>query len=130
MRDLIAKFLGYFLTGGFAAIIDIGGFALLLTTKIAVGPAAAASFCVAILVNFQLISRFVFKQNATARRFFFYLLGALVGLVVNVGITVAGTDFLALPEIAAKIFGVGTAFLVNFALNVAVVFRKKKLPLS
>jgi putative flippase GtrA len=124
MRVLIGKLLRYFFTGGIAAIVDTGIFALLIRTHLAVMPAAAVSFCVAAIVNFLLTSRFVFKQQATPRRFMLFFFGAVIGLVVNVGVTTVGADFMALPAIVAKIYGIGTAFLLNFVINVRFVFRK------
>ena len=54
MRDVIGKFLRYAVTGGSAAIVDAGGFALLVQTGMALAPAAVTSFCVAAVVNFWL----------------------------------------------------------------------------
>lgn len=124
MKVLIGKFLRYFFTGGFAAIVDTGIFALLIRTHLAIMPAAATSFCVAAIVNFMLTSRFVFEQQTTPRRFVLFFSGAVIGLVVNVGVTTVGTDLMALPAIVAKICGIGMAFLLNFVINVRFVFRK------
>lgn len=123
MRGLIAKLFRYAFTGGLAAIVDAGGFALLVMAKFAVAPAAVTSFCVAAVVNYRLTSRLVFRQDATGRGFALFLLAALVGLLVNVSVTLATIAALGLPPLAAKIVGIGTAFLLNFALNVGVVFR-------
>jgi len=123
MRDLSTKFKRYFVTAGLAAIVDAGGFALLILAKMDPAPAAATSFCVGTVVNFQLTSRLVFHKSPTGRRYALFLFAALIGLIVNVGATLAGMAFLGLPPVVSKIAGIGTAFLLNFALNVGVVFR-------
>ena len=48
---------------------------------------------------------------------------ALIGLIVNVGVTVLGVRVYDVPPFFAKVAGIGTAFLLNFALNVLFVFR-------
>jgi putative flippase GtrA len=126
MRDLIAKLVRYVFTGGLAAIVDAGGFALLVMAKFAVAPAAATSFCVAAVVNYRLTSRMAFRHSATGRGFALFLLAALIGLLVNVSVTLSAIAVLGLPPLAAKIAGIGTAFLLNFALNVGIVFRTRK----
>ncbi len=123
MRDLLSKLVRYGMTGGIAAIVDAGGFALLIRLGLAIVASAAASFCVAALVNYWLTSRFVFGQGKSARGFVFFFAVALIGLAVNVGVTSAGAYWIGLPPLVAKIAGIGTAFLVNFALNLGIVFR-------
>ena len=82
------------------------------------------SFCIAATVNYQLTSKFVFKQRATRQRFALFLLAALVGLTTNAGITVAGNAYMGLRPIFSKICGIGVAFVINFSLNVGFVYRK------
>jgi len=125
MRDLAAKFAGYFLSGGAAAIVDAGGFALLLHVGLGTVPAAMASFGIAAIANFLLSAQFVFKQKRSYRGFLAFLAAALVGLAVNVGVTVAVASLLGVPPIIAKIIGIGVAFSLNFALNLLVVFRPR-----
>jgi len=122
-RDTLIKFSRYFLTGGVAAIVDAGGFALLHYLGIGTPPAAVASFALAAAVNFLLTARFVFGQRPTGRGFTLFLLAALIGLTVNVGVTIAGVELLGLEPLVAKIVGIGTAFSLNFLLNLLVVFR-------
>jgi putative flippase GtrA len=125
MRELIIKLWCYAVTAGIAAIIDAGGFALLLSAKLSVAAAAVVSFGVAALVNYRPTSRFVFSRSATIHGFPLFLLAALIGLTVNVGVTLAGVFFFGLPPLVAKLVGIGTAFLLNFGLNVRFVFRTK-----
>lgn len=123
MRDALRKFARYFLTAGVAAIVDAGVFALLYRFGVATLPAATGSFALAAVVNFLLTARFVFGQRATGRGFARFLMAASVGLLVNVGVTVAAAELLGLPPVIAKIVGIGTAFTINFLLNLLVVFR-------
>ncbi|PTE18252.1 hypothetical protein C5F48_23795, partial [Cereibacter changlensis JA139] len=53
-RPMLRKLAQYFLTAGVAAIVDIGGFALLLGVGAALVPAAMASFLAANVVNYVL----------------------------------------------------------------------------
>ena len=123
MLAVLSKLVRYGVTGGIAAIVDAGGFALLLEAGLAVAAAGTASFCAAALVNYGLSSRFVFARSATPRGFALFFVAALIGLAVNLGVTLAGVYLVGLPPIVAKIAGIGIAFLVNFALNLLVVFR-------
>jgi putative flippase GtrA len=124
MRNFFVKLLRYFFTGGIAAIVDAGGFSLLYQSGVLALPAAVSSFSIAAIVNFLLTSRFVFRQRATIRRFTLFLVAALFGLTVNVGVTMLTIMYLGLDPRLSKIVGIGTAFLINFLLNLCIVFRK------
>jgi putative flippase GtrA len=123
MRALLTKLMGYGVTGGIAAIVDAGGFALLLRAGLGVATAGTASFCTAAIVNYVLSSRFVFAGRTSAQGFVLFFVVALIGLAVNLGVTLAGVYWLGLPPLPAKVTGIGIAFLVNFALNLRIVFR-------
>lgn len=123
MRALLAKLMGYGVTGGIAAIVDAGGFALLLRAGLGIAAAGTASFCAAAVVNYVLSSRFVFAGRTSAQGFVLFFVVALIGLAVNLGVTLAGVYWVGLPPLLAKIAGIGIAFLVNFALNLRIVFR-------
>jgi len=123
MRETLVKLLRYGVTGGTAAIVDAGGFALLIVLGLGIAMAGTASFCVAALVNYLLSSRFVFASGRSAQGFALFFVMALIGLAINLGVTLAGVYLVGLPPILAKIAGIGTAFLVNFALNLRFVFR-------
>ena len=125
MIGLRHKLVGYFFTAGTAAIVDVGGFAVLCQVGIPIAAAAVASFCVATVVNYLLTSRWVFKQPATLRGFAVFFVAAVGGLMVNVSVTLVGSLHLGMAPVLAKIAGVGTAFLVNFWLNLRIVFRAR-----
>lgn len=124
MRELFSKLLRYGMTGGIAAIVDAGGFELLVRAGLGIAAAGTASFCVAALVNYYLTSQFVFGQRKTAVGFAFFVV-AIIGLAVNVTVTVAGVYWFDLLPIVAKVLGIGTAFLINFGLNTVIVFRRR-----
>jgi putative flippase GtrA len=69
MRDIVWRLLQYAVTGGIAAVIDTGGFALLVNAQLSIVLASYVSFCVAALVNYNLTSQFVFNREATIRGF-------------------------------------------------------------
>ncbi|RZM02529.1 MAG: GtrA family protein [Variovorax sp.] len=127
MRPLMTRLAGYVVTGGAAAIVDAGGFAVLTLIGIPALPAAIASFALAAILNFQLSARFVFKHAPTGRAFMVFLAAALVGLTVNVGVTLLILRHVdGVPAVLAKIGGIGVAFFVNFVLNQWVVFRASR----
>lgn len=124
MPTLFRKLVGYFFTAGIAAVVDVGGFVLLSRWGVPILPAAAGSFIVAAVVNYLLSSRFVFRSEASTRRFLLFFAAALLGLAVNVSVTYLAATRLDLGPALAKLTGVSTAFLVNFAINTALVFRR------
>lgn len=124
MPELIGKLTRYLFAGGTAALVDIGGFGLLrFVSELPVTSAAACSFLLATTVNFVLSARWVFAVPVSRRRLAMFLIGALGGLCVNVAVTVAGMSYLKLSWAISKMLGIGTAFLINFWINSAVVFR-------
>ena len=123
MREVLSKLLPYAMTGGTAAIVDAGGFVLLVDAGSGVAAAGVLSFCTAAVVNYLLTIRFVFSREASMRGFLLFLSAALIGLSVNVGLTLLGFYMLGLPPLAAKLIGIGTAFFVNFLINLRIVFR-------
>ena len=122
---VIRKFGRYFVTGGVAAVVDTTAFIALQHAGLALLAAASVSFLIAAVVNFQLSTRFVFSHAGGLRTFVSFLLAASIGYVVNVGVTVGvASSFDLMPSIA-KVIGIATAFLMNFALNLLVVFRQR-----
>lgn len=129
MRSTATKLIRYFFTAGAAAVVDAGGFAVLLgALHLPVAPAAVLSFCVATLVNYMLSSRFVFASAVTARAYATFFLAAVVGMGVNVGTTTMIISYVGLQPVLAKIAAIGAAFLLNFWLNNRVVFRDAPVP--
>lgn len=125
MRDFVRRLLQYAVTGGVAAVIDAGGFVLLLNAKLSIVAAGCLSFCIAAVVNYALTSQFVFNREATLRGFAPFMAGALVGLTVNVSVTFMGMFMVGLPPLAAKLIGIAIAFIVNFLINLHIVFQTR-----
>jgi putative flippase GtrA len=123
MKGTPGKLLRYFCTAGAAAVVDVGGFAVLCLTPLPLAVSAVISFCLATVVNYLLTSRYVFNQLPTLRGYRLFFVAAVGGLLVNVSVTTVGSLYLGVAPVLAKVVGVGTAFLVNFWLNLRVVFR-------
>lgn len=114
----------YTLTGGAAAVVDIGGFACLSLTTMPAILAATCSFLAATIVNFVLTSRFVFQARVTVTRYFSFLAGSLFSLLVNVSLTSAGVPLLSVTRTEAKTVAVGITFLLSFWINTRFVFQR------
>ena len=123
MRDFVSRFLQYGVTGGIAAVVDAGGFVLLVNMKLSIVVAGCLSFCIAALVNYSMTSRFVFDREMTLRGFASFMAAALIGLTVNIGVTSMGVFTVGLPPLAAKLMGIAIAFIVNFLINLRIVFH-------
>jgi putative flippase GtrA len=116
----------YVLTGGTAAIVDLSVFAALHRVGVHIAVAASLSFCVAAVVNYTLTSIFVFKTPLSPKGFALFFGVALLGMSINVGVTVAGSTFTPLGPILSKVCGIGVAFLFNFWLNSTFVFKARE----
>jgi putative flippase GtrA len=117
------KLFRYVLTGGTAAIVDVGGFALLGLTALPLAVSSVLSFCAAVVVNYSLSSRFVFLRPLSFAGFGLFFAAAVGGMAINVSITLIGSLWLESPPVVAKVVGCGVAFLLNFWVNLRVVFR-------
>ena len=126
MSNFLNKLFGYFLTGGTSALVDVGGFYFLFKYGFNIFLAASISFSLAAIVNYQLTSRFVFNQIPTKNRFYKFLIVALFGLAINVSITGVLVNFLDYNPILSKLIAVVLAFIVNFSLNLMIVFNLPK----
>lgn len=116
--------LGYLLTGGSAAVVDIGLFHLMVASMVGVLLPAALSFMVAAVVNYALSSLWVYRRHwRSLRRALLFLLFALVGLGINASATWWLAGHLPIEPTLAKVGGVGIAFIVNFLMNTFIVFR-------
>lgn len=118
---LSGRFTRYFIVGGSAAIVDLGGFFFFLKFDFSTVTAAASSFAIAAIYNFALSSTLVFRFSLTWRRLVMFMAFAVVGLVINTSVTSLAA--LSLPELLAKTVGILVAFGVNFWMNNSVVFR-------
>jgi putative flippase GtrA len=125
-----ATFYSYFIVGGVAAVVDIGGF-MVLTGPFSVPWfwAAVASFSVSVVVNYLLSIRFVFESGVRFRRHHeavLVLLVSTVGLLLNeaalwVMIALAGT-----PRLPAKLVATAVVFLWNYGARQKFIFRARR----
>lgn len=120
-RGWSTKLARYGLTGGAAAVVDLGGFALLLGSGVPLPLAATLSFLIATVVNYLLSAGFAFGAPISAQGYLRFLSVACLGLVMNVGITVVVGATGTAPALA-KAAGILVAFGVNFLLNLTLVF--------
>ena len=120
-RGWLTKLVRYGLTGGLAAIVDLGGFAVMLALGTFLPVAATLSFLTATLVNYLLSASFVFGSVISPRGYLRFLVFASLGLITNVAVTILA-DAAGLPAVLAKLAGIAIAFGINFLLNLAFVF--------
>jgi putative flippase GtrA len=94
-----------------------------------------------LLMNYMLTAGFVFSQQATVQVFWSFfaasfsivrgkMIGgfALLGLVINLGVTVGLFAVVSLTSILAKLTRIGVAFVANFIMNLLLVFRPGREP--
>ena len=120
---MISKFAGYVVTGGIAAVVDLGGFHFLIGAGFPLVASAILSWFAAAVVNYSLTSRFVFGHMPNRQQGLVFLLAAAVGLSVNAGVTIFCAEYFSVAPVIAKFIGIGTAFVLNFLLNTFIVFR-------
>lgn len=77
------------------------------------------AYFVAALVNYSLQKKVTFKckKNNYCRQFLQFFLVGLVGLLINMVIVYAGTEYFGLWYIYGKVIATFVAFLWNFTMN-------------
>jgi putative flippase GtrA len=117
----------YFVVGGVSAVFDIGFFyvfAKLLGYNYLV--VATVGFALAVLVNYFLSVRFVFKSGVRFSRahelILIYLVSG-VGLLLHLAILYAAVDWLAIELMLSKLGATFGTFLWNFLARHYFVFR-------
>jgi putative flippase GtrA len=119
------QLLRYVLVVGAAAVIDLGGFVILVRAGLPVPISAASSFTIAAVFNYLVSARYVFRQTRSTANFVLFFAVGLVGLSVNSGITSLVYSWGA-PSILAKTVGIGVTFFVNALMNFGIVFRRRR----
>ena len=120
---MISKLARYVLTGGMAAVIDVGCFRGFLAFGVPTILAASMSWLIAAFVNYGSTSRFVFQRAVSHKHALLFLAGAAVGLSINVSITVLFIRHFGIAPVWSKTLGIGVAFIFNFFINALWVFR-------
>lgn len=123
MRRLAVQLVKYGMSGGTAAVVDIGLFHVLVTSGGAVFLSACGSFAVAACVNYVLTSTFVFPvRRRTGRQAFQFMTFLSLGFLLNTGLTTLFFHAGAAPALA-KAAAVGIVFFSNFFVNRNIVFK-------
>ncbi len=120
---MVSKFTRYIFTGGAAAVVDLLGFRILLLIAPSIVFAAVVSWLIAAFVNYNLTRRFVFNRAASPKGALHFLVGAAIGLCVNVGATLLFVTQFGFDPFLSKLTGIGIAFIFNFLLNALWVFK-------
>ncbi|PDT24991.1 GtrA family protein [Rhizobium hidalgonense] len=120
---MLSKAIRYVFTGGLAAFVDLSVFRFLLAFGMPLSLSATSSWLIAAAVNYSVTSRYVFNQAISRKRALLFLIGALLGLSINVCVTLNLVKQVGLSPLWAKLFGIGTAFVFNFLINLLWVFR-------
>ena|SRR5208337_521767 len=121
----LSRLFRYAMTGGSAAVVDLGLFSALCPGYLPVAIAATISFVCAAIVNYALTTVFVFNEEFSTTRLTKFFVFALFGLAFNVLVTVLVAGATPAPLPLAKAVAIGTAFLFNFWLNSAFVFGSR-----
>ena len=125
MAENIRRFGRYFLTGGFAAVVDYALFLVLVQIIPSVFVAAFVSTAIALAVNYVLAARFTFRIKGTPARAWLFTIGAIIGININAGSTALAENLELVGPGTAKVFGTGVAFIFNFLFNNFVVFPQQ-----
>lgn len=129
--DLQTQLVRFVLTGGLSAVVDYGLYVALLAAGVPVNVAKSISFVAGTTTAYLINRRWTFRAEPSRARFV-----AVVGLyavtfAVQVGIN--GVLHTSFPDTwwrvpAAFVIAQGTATLINFAVQRAVIFRLGRTP--
>jgi putative flippase GtrA len=122
-------FYSYFIVGGVAAVVDIGGF-MVLTGPFSVPWfwAAVASFSVSVVVNYLLSIRFVFESGVRFRRHHeaaLVLLVSTIGLLLNELVLWLMIEMAGTKRLPAKLVATAVVFLWNYGARHKFIFRAR-----
>jgi putative flippase GtrA len=122
-------FLRYVVVSVGALAVDMGVFLGLLQTGMISALAAAIGYSVGIAAHWTLSSRKVFADRVSdrgtrerAQQKAMFVVSALLGLIVTMGIVGAG-DALGLDPRIAKVMAIGISFILTYLLRNVVIFR-------
>ncbi|HWA79769.1 MAG TPA: GtrA family protein [Acetobacteraceae bacterium] len=130
MQAIPATFYSYFIVGGVATVVDIGGF-MLLIAKFGVPWfwAAVASFLVSVVVNYVLSIRFVFESGVRFQRHHeaVLVLGvSAIGLLLNEAVLWVMIEIADVGKLPAKLFATAVVFLWNYGARQKFIFRSPR----
>lgn len=121
------QFFRYCFAGASGAIVDFGLFFLL--TRLAgwhMVPANVVSFLTSATVNYSINRLWTFKSESKriAHQFVFFMLVAVVGVLMNTSILYFLVKQFGLFDIVAKVIAVLVVMLWNFIINKHVTFKR------
>jgi len=120
------KFARYFVVGGTCAVIDYAIFSAMFVLGLHYLLAGTISFLIAVLINYWLSIRFVFRGGRHSRRreiVLVYLVSA-VGIAINLGTLTGLVELAQIHPLVAKWGGTAAAFLWNFSSRYLWVFAR------
>lgn len=125
-NELLSKLFKYILVGGSAALVNWILFYLCLESGLWYILAGVLSFILATLWNFILAKKFVFldSQHTIIKEGLLIYLVSFGGLLIDIGILFLCVEVLNFHALFAKLIATGTAFVFNFTLRYAVIYKK------
>ena len=123
------KIIRYFAVGGMSAIVDIGLF-FLFTSILNIGwfQSAIGSFILAMIVNYTLSIKYVFKSGIRFQKHHEVLLVFLVsgtGLIINQLILWLLIENMSVNMLVSKVTATALLFAWNYGLRKMVVFPER-----
>lgn len=127
IQSVPVSFFSYFIVGGIAAVVDIGGFMLLTGTfGIIWFWAALLSFLAAVAVNYLLSIRFVFESGVRFPRHqevALVLVVSAIGLLLNEAVLWVMLEAFGAGRLPAKLVATALVFLWNYGARQSFIFR-------
>ncbi len=128
-KQLIGQVLKFATSGAIATAINIGLYLLLVGRGVPPVPSNIIAYSMAVLVNFSLHRRFVFKLKGSVKRaFLLSMLASLIGMGIDTTLVWAfnQVDFLFKRQLLLKLLSTGIVFGYNF-LSKRYVFEGELL---
>ena len=118
MQRLIQQIMKFGIVGVLAFIIDYG-LMVALTELVGLVPVASAtvSFIVSVVFNYVASMRFVFSHKegmSKQREFVIFVVLSVIGLLINDGLMLAGTELVAIDYRIVKIGATAVVMVWNF----------------
>ena len=118
MKKLLFQFGKFGIVGFLAFLIDYG-LLVILTELLGINYliSATISFSVSVVFNYYASMRFVFvhkKGLSRKREFFVFVTLSIIGLLINDGLMLAGTELIGIPYLVTKLFATVIVMIWNF----------------